>query len=380
MAKAAAARIEETINFIRDNRAYAILQRTSVARFCRENYQSLEPDQVARLSNAMSVSAHAVRPAGTETQRAGRRAIMLIWRSMYRRVGEVPAEAAAAMTIPAADVDASLGDAILKAAVMAHQVSAGDVFYRVFSHDPVNFLQTHKIQTIGAGEEGAWWYLFQFDTRTRKFVFTPHGRRDRGAAEPEPGGAGGCVFPAIHVRGTPWYNVPGNGGELGPHPIVGDFTRINGLELVGANYMVQTQFSGCTFCWTNIGAVVRAAHIMPTKPTHDGVPGSSYSGGDLALASRMAERSDPLAGMANAPGAVLNVFGSGAGYVPRVAGGRQFYPPDSRACIVGIQAAGWRFYVQVLNAGIIDRGKHSSDRSGLNRKKLGLPPYLCFRP
>ena len=58
------------------------------------------------------------------------------------------------------------------------------------------------------------------------------------------------------------------------------------------------------------------------------------------------------AGMANAPGQVLRVFGRGAGNAPAIAGGNPFYPNASLryATIIGRNQGGWKFYLQVVDS------------------------------
>jgi hypothetical protein len=161
------------------------------------------------------------------------------------------------------------------------------------------------------------------------------------------------TFTTVSVPAVNWYDVPGNGGQQNPN-VPADFSQILGCELTGANFMLTTQFTGCTFCWTNQGGMLRAAHIGPTRA---GYPAAnlptSYPGGGNGVAQRMIAQANPAAGMANAQGAALHVFGRGAGNAPAIGGGNPFYPNANLgwATIIGRNAGGWKFYLQAIQAG-----------------------------
>ncbi len=124
--------------------------------------------------------------------------------------------------------------------------------------------------------------------------------------------------------------------------------------------MVTTQFTGCTFCWTDHNGIVRATHIGPTKAGYPSAAlATSYPGGGNGAALRMINQGNLAppgigiaAAMANAPGAALHVFGRGAGNAAPVAAGNAFYPNASLqyATIIGRNAGAWKFYLQAIDS------------------------------
>ena len=265
--------------------------------------------------------------------------------------------------MPTGNLDAALSDAMLKASVSASPASAASVFQTDLVTHPRQFLAAHKVIVLGVPTGAAKFanllspdftnvltFYFQYDCGNDRFVFNGHLNPQYGAGHP---------FTTVSVPAANWYDVPGNGGEHAPL-VAANFAQILGCELTGATFMVTTQFTGCTFCWTRRQGVMRAAHIGPTKA---GSPGAhlvtSYPGGGNGVAQRMVTQHNPLpvgigvaAAMANAPGATLRVFGRGAGNAPAIAGGNPFYPNLNLryATIIGRNAGGWKFYLQAINA------------------------------
>ena len=367
-------RINETIAFINNNPNLPVLRRQAVAQFCRAMFPKLSlldfgpyKTEFQALSGEMSVKTHATVPAGTANERAMRRAILLIWRAMGKRqaggVGGALPAANAAMTMPAGNLPAALAIAVMKAAVMASPASAGDLFTNEFIAHPRQFLVTHKAIVLGLGTGADKFtnlhvanytnllqFHFQFDPGNDRFVFNGLLSGQLGASHP---------FQTVSVPAVNWYDVPGNGGQNAPNA-PGNFSQILGCELTGATVMVTTQFTGCAFCWTDHGGVIRAAHLGPTRAGYPSAAlPTSYPGAGHALANRLLNQGNPppggigaAAGMANAAGAALTVFGRGAGNAPVVGGGNPYYPDGTLqwATIVGrFQNGAWKFYMQAVD-------------------------------
>lgn len=90
-------RVTETIAFIANHAATPQPRRQAVAQLCRQVFPRLGlldfgpyKAQFEALSGQMSVKQHATVPAGTEAQRAARRAIMLIWTALGNRAALAP--------------------------------------------------------------------------------------------------------------------------------------------------------------------------------------------------------------------------------------------------------------------------------------------------
>jgi hypothetical protein len=170
----------------------------------------------------------------------------------------------------------------------------------------------------------------QYAADTNKFIFGSSSKANHGA---------GCVVSTVSVPAVHWSQVPGVGAAA-----PGNFAAVLGCELTGANYMLTTQFTGCAFCWTNHGGVLRASHISPSGGGPVG-----YPGGGNALAQRLSAQGT----MANAANAALTVFGAGAGNANVPAAGNPFYPPSTQfrwGSIIGVNkgGGGWRLYLQVI--------------------------------
>jgi hypothetical protein len=363
-------RINETIAFINNNNNFPQLRRQAVAQFCRQTYPKLSlvdfgayKNEFETLSGAMSVEQHATVPAGHKPDRTKRRAIFLIWKSVYKVFHDALPAAQAAMTMPTANLDAALADAILKVSVLASPAAGADVFTNEVLAHPRQFLSTHKVIVLGLSSGAAKFsnlagpdytnvltFFFQYDPKNDRFVFSGLLSPNRGAGHP---------FQTVSVPAVNWYDVPGNGGEA--HPLVpANFSQILGCELTGATFMLTTQFTGCTFCWSNHGGTMRAAHIGPTKAAHTSLAlPTSYPSGGNGVALRMIDQGKPApagidvaAAMANAPAAPMRVFGRGAGNAPAVAGGNPFYPNATLeyATIIGrLKANSWKFYLQAID-------------------------------
>lgn len=368
-------RVNETIAFINNNPNFPQVRRQAAAQFCRQTYPKLSlldfgpySTEFHTLSDQMSVKKHATVPAGTQAERAKRRAILLIWKSLHKAtIGAAirsATQVAAAMTMATGNLDAALGEAILKASVYASPAAGADVFTTEVAAHPRRFLNAHKVIVLGLSTGSAKFsnlaspsfanvltFYFQYDPGHDRFVFNGNLNPQYGAGHP---------FTTVSVPAVNWYDVPGNGGEHAPL-VPANFAQLLGCELTGANFMVTTQFTGCTFCWTDHGGMVRACHIGPTKAGYPSAAlATSYPGGGNAVAQRMIAQGNPppggigvAAAMANAAGGALRVFGRGAGNAPAIAGGNPFYPNANLeyATIIGRNAGGWRFYLQAIDSG-----------------------------
>ncbi|MBZ5563685.1 MAG: hypothetical protein LAP13_14845 [Acidobacteriia bacterium] len=154
-------------------------------------------------------------------------------------------------------------------------------------------------------------------------------------------------FETVSIPAVAWYNVPGRTDSQ----TAGSFAQIVGTELTGAETLVTTQFTGCSFCFKVVGGRIFAAHIMPS----DGLGGQGITGGGPALARQLAGTVGGITGgdfAAPCPnGGQLYVYGAGYSNLPRRATG---YPPgsprDHTMYIFGtVNHGGWRLYTKHLN-------------------------------
>jgi hypothetical protein len=250
------------------------------------------------------------------------------------------------MSIGAGVLPAAFSEAMLKAAVIASPQGAQHMFNELSLH-PVRVLTTNRIIIYGLPDGGDRFssaptgnyqnvqpFHFQYDVAQDRFMLRAAAEAQLGASHP---------FATVSVPAVHWSTVPAVGGAA-PY----NFTGVLGCELTGATFMVTTQFTGCTFSWTNHGGMVRASHISPSG----GGP-TTYPGGGIALAQRIMANG----AMANAGGAAVTAFGPGAGNAP-VAAGNSFYPnPVANiirwASIFGVVKGGaWRLYSQTIGGAL----------------------------
>jgi hypothetical protein len=165
----------------------------------------------------------------------------------------------------------------------------------------------------------------------------------------------GLPIQAVNVPEMYWFNVPGRGNI--PNPPPGSFATIPCTELTGADLMVTSAFTGCSFCFKNNGGAIYAAHVSP-----DGT--AANAGPSIGPAPPLANQIGGPAGTGdfNAPaGAVagaLSVFGRGLSNVVGFPNGYAVNPqpgtPLTAASmyVFGIRQAGvWRVVYQENNAG-----------------------------
>jgi hypothetical protein len=108
-------RVNETMTFINNNANFPQARRQAAAQFCRQTYPKLSlfdfgpyKAEFETLADELPVKQHATVPAGGKGDRAK--------------------AAQAGMTMPTANLDAALEDAILKAAVCASAAGGGGCF------------------------------------------------------------------------------------------------------------------------------------------------------------------------------------------------------------------------------------------------------------
>ncbi len=345
-------RINDTLTMIGQAAILTPQIRTAIVNLVNAQFPRLTPADLtayAQLSADMSVKNQITAGVakGSAAEREMRRAIVLLWAAMAKaQVQPTPtAKTQPAMSIGAGVLPAIFSEAMLKAAVIASPQGAQHMFNELSVH-PVRFLTTNRIIIYGSSVgddrfssaptgnyQNVQQFHFQYDVVQDRFMLRAAAEVQLGASHP---------FTTVSVPAVHWSAVPGVGAA--PY----NFTGVLGCELTGASFMVTTQFTGCTFNWTNHGGTVRASHISPSG----GGPGT-YPGGGNALAQRVMANGS----MANAGGAAVTAFGPGAGNAP-VAGGNPFYPDPvvnvlRWVSIFGVVKGGaWRLYSQTIGGAL----------------------------
>jgi hypothetical protein len=347
--------------------------------FPRLNPQDLQ--QYKTLSKSMSVSSNmgifaSKTVTGDDAARAKRRAIFLLWTAVGKSTQTnllTGPKANAAMTMPTGQVNAAMDEAMRVAGLVGSQ-RAIQAKFNELKAQPATFLKNNPL-SIGGSTAGAdkfaapgagpytnvvrFYFLYDVDSGRFKFAQMP--KTGTVSINPEV-----VSVPAIH-----WAKIPGAIANVANAPNTANFAGIRGCELTGADFMLTTQFTGCSWVWTNVGGTIRAAHITPS--VKDSVRQAQFPPyADPTLpgqnqGQQMARRIMANGQMHNAANAALNVFGAGAGNINVLLGNNafpnQFYIPQGvqigntgRTCaamyIIGVDkpGSGWRFYTQLLDS------------------------------
>ncbi|HEY4219217.1 MAG TPA: hypothetical protein VGM67_18870 [Gemmatimonadaceae bacterium] len=333
----------------------------------------LERQRFDTLSADMSVASRIPNAAarGTAVEREQRRAIVLLW-SVLASTQAYPAAVAPrirrGMRLGTGALAAELENVMLKAAVVASVAGATHVFLTKFCANPLLFIQTHRIfvsgSTAGAAKYTGVPPVAADYRNVRTFHFFYSAEKDRFEFGPAAIGLHGasCQVLTVSVPAVHWSDIENRGVAPTPTLIApAGYQDLRGVEMAGAVFMLTTQFTGCSFCYSSHGGSTYALHVSPA-----GITGRPVLTGQV-LADQLAgvHAGAGIAGgvFSNWPGGAgaapaFNVFGNGAGNAA-VVGGNAFYPPKtpgagagqmSWMCIFGISTGGnWRIYSQSID-------------------------------
>jgi hypothetical protein len=348
-------RIDETVAYIASKvpAPEQALVRRFLENWIRRNYPQAEG--LKTFSNAMSTRSAA--DAGTKDERAARRALIILRGDMLNAANPLWLRSTATMAMPSAQVLPALMQMMPAFRMFAQQEENITTLLRASLDDlcatPRTFLQGNIVVTqsvpsaTGAGKVSD--HRFYYDYSEQLYKFMPSG-----------GGTGqrvvgnGIIQPAVNVPETYWFNVPGRG----TNPNAGNFGRISATTLTGADIMVTSAFSGCSFCFKEAGATVYAAHISP-----DGT--AANAGPAIGPPPTLAQQLGGVGGTGNfyspigARAGALQVFGRGFSNIPGMANGYtvQAMPgiplTMNSMYVFGFRMQnGWRLLYQENNAGV----------------------------
>jgi hypothetical protein len=160
----------------------------------------------------------------------------------------------------------------------------------------------------------------------------------------------GYGFVAVSVKALHWAEVPGRGLT----PLSGSFATIHGTELDGADIMLTTQFTGCSFCLKFHNGQYYAAHISPAGPGAKAILDANV------LAQQLCGLDSNVVGgdFANAPGGTsrFEVYGRKHSTIPS---GHSTGYPDSAAVmyLIGFKSGvKWSIYSQEQHQSRMIRG------------------------
>jgi hypothetical protein len=345
MGKTRQGRFDDTVTYIRNYAACGLNQvlRNDIANMVIARIPRTNPAQIQAyntLSDSMSVADNigVGMAKGTQAERHQRRAIVLLWSALAATQPFPPscnARIADGMNLAPGALAARLNETMRRAVVVASPAGAAHVFNMEFAANPLAFIQANRIFIHGgtAGEDlltnpGAHSFanvlnfVFCYNTGNDRFEF-------HAVQAPQIHGQGHS-FQTASVPALHWSDVPGRGPV--PLPVALDhasFAGMLGINMTGAQWMVTTQFTGCSFCYSRHGGSFFAAHITPA-----GIAGKPILTGGVLAKQIMGNENHVAAGrLANFPGGgpapALNVFGNGAGNVIPYGGGNGYYPPKT---------------------------------------------------
>ena len=340
-------RIDETVNFIVGKLppAEQANARAWLNTFITANYGTPAGRKI--LSDAMSTKP--ANQAGDKETRAARRALVIVRGDMINSAHPKRMNAPQIMAMPSGQVISAFAEMLPLFRVFVAQeqgnVALLQQYYDDFKAIPQVFLKKHIIitqSTPGVGGVGSVQnHNFYLDYKNQAFSMSPPGL----TRPPYIVGAG-LTIPCVNVPEIVWANVPGKG----PVPTQGSFANIPGTRLNGADMMVTSAFSGCSFVFKRNGAGTFAAHIGPDGTLSNAGVGSI--GPAPTLVNQLMATGNFGTPVLARTGA-LNVFGRGRSSLPAFPNGYAVNPMPGMSLILnsmfifGICKSGmWSFYCQ----------------------------------
>jgi hypothetical protein len=292
-------------------------------------------NQHAVMATAMSdqYSSKLVQNPGNANERAMRRAILFL----DSLNGASAADLQQLRNIATAQLRTQLDRRLLGLRYAADQEQGGTgllgfVFNNKFKPDAMNFLANNNVFVYGSNTSGVVNCFLEYVWQYRQFKIIP----------PPSGKAHSYALKAVNVPAVSWDSVPNR-----PAP-GSSFADIAGTELTGADLLISTQFTGCAFCFKEVGGRLFAAHIMP-----DNGPAGAIAGSGIELARQLAGQTAGVTGgdFANARGAgTLHVYGRGYSNIGTHPPGYVYTGPPSSMTIIGIRRGNWQIYSQEVSA------------------------------
>ena len=295
-------------------------------------------------SSKLSTHGHAGR--GNAQTRAARRALLILRNYLMNPACRLYLTPDAAMSMPSGQVAQALAAMIPPFRTFALQERNNTTRLQAalteLTTQPETFLQNNMVvcQSWGDPPGGMLAHRFLFDYQNQNFMMLPprmgQGGNIRGT---------GITVNAVNVPEIYWADVPGRGTNAA----AGSFAGIVATPLVGANLMVTSAFSGCSFCFKSNGGLVFAAHVSPASPVKPSIGPAPTLATQLAGQGGTGDFASPQAATAGA----LQVFGRGfsnitgqaAGYTVQAVPGTPL--TAASMYVFGILiGGGWRIYSQ----------------------------------
>ncbi len=353
MAKTPAARVTDTLNFLANTAVATGPQRLPAWQLAQDYANGAFPNplspQFRAFSQSMSLGYHF--RSDPNLRRKMARALYLLWSAIRHNDPNFTLPAANISAINQATVERALRNYILKAGCVYERQHGGSGAatraLAVLRLNPLDFLRDNKVFVYGSSFLDA--AQAPQNVLACKFEYNPHHDRYEFGVR-QPAGNGAAAIQVESVTAFHWTDQRYIPRPLVPPPpplniATADFGQMTGIQLSGAEPMVTTQFTGCTFAMAEHGGSMYCAHIAPA-----GVPNMAPNTDGATLAPRVMA----TGAFANAGGVAVDVYGRGAGTAPNDRGYNLEGGGPTYMTIVGFPAGGsYGIYAQTTRNGAI---------------------------
>jgi hypothetical protein len=305
MAKNSQQRIADTIHFLQNTNIVTPVERNAVIAFIAAHLPAPNSPQYNQLSTELSLGFHLTSDPNQRRNMA--RALFLIWRCIYHADGLFPMPKANASQINKGTVQDELVSYIRKARCIHEPAGAQNVLNNVMPGNTLNFLKFNKVYIAGSTAVDAGTAPVNVQNNFQ-FGYIPG--RDRYVFQTLPM-ANGFISPVESVTAFHWTDPR-------HHPVppvnIGttNFDNLTGIQLSGANPIITTQFTGCSFCMAEYMGIMYCAHLSPYVGGYaNNIEGST-------LAERVILNNNGK--FQNAGGTNVRVFGRDKGHAPNPGG------------------------------------------------------------
>jgi hypothetical protein len=327
-------RVDETIELILSRCPLA--ERPAIRTFINQGIDGFTGN-IARNLESFSdnlLSMRNVQNAGDKTERAKRRAIVMI--------ETLKACNLTAKTLASGQLDAKLNALIAELRLGADEKTGNGVLLQnKFTELQVStqiFLNQNALFTYGSTQQtvalaNVVRQSFFYDFRQNKYKMMPQPPMELTHTH---------MFDTVSIPAVSWYDVPGRTLNIG----AGSFAAIEATELTGANVVMSTNFTGCALCFKEVNGRLFAAHVMPAG----GDDGTNSIGSGELLARQLCGLIPGVAGGDFAhpvpAGGTFYVYGARYSNIPNHTTGYPGADPTTgqNMSIIGFNNGNWSIY------------------------------------
>ena len=308
------------------------------------------PTMQGILSSSLSTKGQGA--VGNEATRTARRALALLSGDILDLNSPLRLTGAQAMALPQGQVTPRLTALLRPFRIFAlQQENVRTLLQMEFNSlmtQPATFLQNNVVifQSWGTPPGGVRDHQFIYNYAKQHFMMLPSGVN----APPHVGAGVGLTLKAVNVPEIYWAHVP-NRGTVATGAQKGSFAGIVSTDLTGADIMVTSAFTGCSFCFKSGAGGTFAAHVSPATAAGDPAIGAPP---ELAMQIGGPQGTGDFASPPAATAGALQVWGKGySNVVGAPAAGYSNPTPGlgGSMFVVGTRTAGgWQIHAQENHA------------------------------